>query len=65
MAAYNCPDNVSASDPEAPWNQTERGTGLCWWCGDPTSDIDPSSKDDAPFRYLCKPCAKAQDEAGD
>lgn len=23
MPAYNCPDNVSASDPEAPWNKDE------------------------------------------
>ena len=23
MAGYNCPDNVSASDPEAPWNKEE------------------------------------------
>ena len=23
MSAYNCPDNVSALDPEAPWNKEE------------------------------------------
>ena len=23
MPGYNCPDNVSASDPEAPWNKEE------------------------------------------
>ena len=26
MAGYNLPDNVSASDPWAPWNQEERPT---------------------------------------
>jgi len=25
MAGYNLPDNVSASDPRAPWNQDEGG----------------------------------------
>ncbi len=26
MAGYNLPDNVSASDPWAPWNQEQRPT---------------------------------------
>ena len=35
MAGYNCPDNVSASDPDAPWNQEEPDSYQDWceFCG--------------------------------
>ena len=37
MAGYNCPDNVSASDPDAPWNQPDPQSGECT-CGEITDN---------------------------
>ena len=51
MKGYNLPDNVSPSDPEAPWNKEEEqedqkiDTSCCPICGSPTFDGCPACED--------------------
>jgi hypothetical protein len=52
MKGYNLPDNVSPSDPEAPWNEVEKEgqedqepDPCCPICGSPTFDGCPACED--------------------
>ena len=50
MKGYNLPDNVSPSDPDAPWNKEEQedqetDTPCCPVCGSPTFDDCPACED--------------------
>ena len=52
MKGYNLPDNVSPSDPEAPWNKEEKEDQkvddlylCCPICGSPTFDGCPACED--------------------
>ena len=62
MKGYNLPDNVSPSDPEAPWNEEEQDqfepTFTCQVCGREFESID--DEEACKHTYACT-CACDKD----
>ena len=55
MKGYNLPDNVSLSDPEAPWNKDDESTGfICEDCGKSITEETGVGLEDG---LVCIPCA--------
>lgn len=50
MKGYNLPDNVSPSDPDAPWNKEEDITFTCQVCGREFESID----DEEACTHICE-----------